>query len=561
MRGVLVSLGLAVFTVGWLIPGHFLPWPSFQQQWVSAFGLACVVFAAIISSRSWAWPQSALAIGLLAGVPLMQGLFGQIAFVADSALPTLYLLGMALCVAGAANLAAVQPLRWTDALQTALLAAAMASSALALTQWLRVTVPALSVDYVAPGGRAFANLSQPNHLATLLGLGLSAVLYFYERRLLGPVASVAAAAWLGWGLLMTQSRVGWVFVALMGLWWTAGRHYLRLRGRAVLAGLVLFVLGVVSWDSLNSALLLGVPIESLDRRLQSNSRLDHWFAIAEAIQQAPWTGWGWNQVSRAYLAIGYERPIGYEFAQNAHNIVLDLSIWAGVPLALLVGYASLRWAWLRARDCRDGARWSLLLAVGAIGAHALTEYPLDYAYFLLTLGLLIGTLEGQALPATVLRAPRATALVPWALCSVMLGWIAVEYTRVEEAARGVRLVMAGVGVDKVPYVAPPEVRLLDAPREYHRYWNARAKRDLNPEELDWMRTVTERNPFPPAMLRYALAAGLNGRGGDAANMLRAICNTYEVRRCEEARESWRAAREQFPELGSIPMPQRERRPK
>jgi hypothetical protein len=239
---------------------------------------------------------------------------------------------------------------------------------------------------------------------------------------------------------------------------------------------------------------------------------------------------------------------------NAHSIVLDLPMWMGIPLAAVVLVLVATWLVRQVRVCNDGVRWSLLLAVAAIGLHALTEYPLDYAYFLLTLGLLIGTLDGLAPAARSLTAPRWSFIGPWAMATAMLVWVGVEYMKVEESARQVRMVFAGVGLDKQSFVAPPDTALLDGLREYHRFLITPARAGMSDAELDWMRDVMSSNPTAFAMVRYAQALGLNGRGDEAARVLRALCNIQTPKRCEQAREAWKAAERQHPELASVPAP-------
>jgi O-antigen ligase len=554
IKGLMAVLGLVTLAAAWQVPGHFRPWTSFQQQWVAAFGASWIVLAAIVQRRRWEWPGPTLAMLVLAAVPLIQGLSGQIVFVSDWALSALYVLAFAVCIAAGANLIRDEPQRWPDSLMMSLLAGAAISAALALAQWLRIEVPLVSVDYLPPGERVFANLSQPNHLATLLCLGLSASLYLFERRLLGPLAVAVLCVFMGWALVMTQSRTGWVFAGVLVLWWWARRRQLRLRGWHVLAGIASFVAGTSGWHQINDALMLTAPSAGLDERLSSGTRPANWVALIEAALRKPLLGWGWTQVSMAQLAIGTERPVTHEILHNAHNTALDLVVWMGIPATALVLYLVLGWFVGQIRACRDGCRWSYMLSIAAIGIHSLTEYPLDYTYFLLPLGFLVGTAHRWGEVSRVSATARAPVFAVWLVGMGMLFWIAVEYMQVEEAARRVRMVMAGVGVDKVPFVAPPDVKLLDAPREYHKYWNTRATRGMSAEQLDWMKSVAQRNPYPPALLRYALASGLNGRNEEAARMLRAICNLQPPPRCVEARDSWREAVLQYPELSTVALP-------
>jgi hypothetical protein len=65
---------------------------------------------------------------------------------------------------------------------------------------------------------------------------------------------------------------------------------------------------------------------------------------------------------------------------SGHNILLDIIVWNGLPLGLLIiGYMTCWILWLN----HKAKVWSqsLLLMVGAILIHALLEFPLRYAYF------------------------------------------------------------------------------------------------------------------------------------------------------------------------------------
>ena len=56
--------------------------------------------------------------------------------------------------------------------------------------------------------RPGANLGQPNHLATLLVMGLASLLFLFESRRLGATASGLLALTLLTGLAATESRTG-----------------------------------------------------------------------------------------------------------------------------------------------------------------------------------------------------------------------------------------------------------------------------------------------------------------------------------------------------------------
>jgi hypothetical protein len=82
---------------------------------------------------------------------------------------------------------------------------------------------------------------------------------------------------------------------------------------------------------------------------------------------------------------------------HTHNIVLNLFVELGVPIAMVVCalllYA-LCTAVRRTLSTRDTAlrsvRYSALALIGVIAVHSMLEYPLWYAYFLLPTAFLLG---------------------------------------------------------------------------------------------------------------------------------------------------------------------------
>jgi multisubunit Na+/H+ antiporter MnhB subunit len=289
LRGALILLGLVVFVCAWLLPGHFPPWPAFQQQWAAALGVALLgLGSAWKPNKPWQWPLPALGLLCLALVPLMQRAAGQILFDSDAVLPTLFVVAFALSVAIAANLARSYPEQWADWLMTALLVAASVSAGLAVVQWLRLGLPYLPLDPLPPGARLNANLAQPNHLATLLALGVAATLHLFERQRVGVATAALLCTWLGLGLVMTQSRTGWLFVGSVALWWSFEGDTSDCASSGVLALSACFAAAVLCWSAINQGLALPSPA-TLIERTDTGIRVRLWQAMLEAIGRSPWS--------------------------------------------------------------------------------------------------------------------------------------------------------------------------------------------------------------------------------------------------------------------------------
>lgn len=557
---LVLFLAWCLFALAWLMPGHYLPWPSFQNQAVACLALVLMLVVAWCRVGGLRLGVLGRAFALLIPVPLLQGAFGRVPFIADAVVPStlIAVLTMAVVVGGALHSTRSDGFR--VALFSSLVVAAAASVVLQWMQWLGYGGLGVFMVEQLPTARPFGNLAQPNHLGTLLCLGLGGLAYLRLTARLKGVVWIALVVWLLTGLVMTQSRTAWLQVGLLAVF-AAGLHRRRSDWRVwglYLLGYGCFLTCSLAWIPLNDALLLTPPKVGLSERLHVGSRWEYWPVLARAVWQHPWMGWGWNQVGAAQQFMGSIGPAGYELLGSAHNIVLDLALQAGIPVAAVIVWLTVRWFWQHA--ALDG-RGVLVVCVGVILLHAMTEFPLDGAHFLITVGLLIGaaTPQGSVVPdAAVDSQPtagwrrQAFAVAGLAL-TMSLGWIGMEYLQMEQADRDARMVQARIGAPPGASIPPPEVLLLDGLREFHRFRFTEARPGMPQHQMEWMRTVVRRYPFPPAALRLAMAEGLNGEPDRAQAALRALCHANVPPRCQEGRQAWDVARQQYAELPPFPM--------
>lgn len=559
---MIYALGMLALCASWLLPGHYFPWVAFQQDALAAIGAALVALAAIASAdvKRFVVARIALTAFLLAAVPILQWLGGMIPFLGDAMLCTVFLVAFAICVVTAQSMTEAQVNGLLFALVLAMLGGAIASTGIGLVQWLQVGNHDL-IEYLPPGGRVYANITQPNSLASLLALGIVGLLWLFERRRIGRIGAVLGITFLGFGLVMTQSRTGWVFVAGVALWTFLMQRRLSLRTRGPVIGcaVVFFVAASLAWQPLSALLDLGLPASTAQRLASAGTRPGNWLNLLDAASRAPWLGYGWMQVSVAQQVALLDHPAQHEWLTFSHNLLIDLLIYNGIPLGLALTAAGAWWLTSRIRHCTDIDSWAMLAGIGALLVHAMLEFPLAYAYFLLPLGFMAGIVESRHSTPTASRSWRCELPVQAfaALLTVMLGmlaWIWVEYLEIEEASRRMRLKEAGyVAGGQLPMV--PKVVLLDNQRDFLWFRLTPATQGMSAADLDKMRTVSQRFAPPAAMLRYALAAGLNGREVEAGHTLKLLCHMWTVVNCDEGRESWRSAQEKYPSLKSITYPQ------
>lgn len=550
-------LPFAVLALAWLLPNHYFPWASFWQEGAAALAFIAVLVSGPVRNSPVRVPWLAAASMSMALVPLLQWQSGLIHFAGDASLASLYLLGFGLAV----TIPALQGgrLDWLlGGLAWAALVAAVVSVGLGLCQWLDLDGLGVFLMDLPYGGRPYANLAQPNQLATLFMLGLVAACgLFQNRRLTGVVLGVVAAT-LIFGIAMTQSRTAWLEMAAVCLWAWAVRDRVGLRVErwAILAAVVYLALLVLIWPIMNQALYL-VAGRTLDTSVQfgQDLRWRLWSTMIDAISKEPWWGYGWNQVSVAQMRSAADHPFTGEMVEHSHNFVLDLLIWNGIPLGVLVLGGLVAWFCIHVRACSSAMVAWLLAAIAVIIIHGLLEFPLEYAYFLLPLGAMMGAVEMLSMRrGGSLAVSRGLIHLFVVLAVALLAWVMVEYTKVEEHYRQMRFELAGFG--KAPDREKlDDIVLLTQLRDFQRFARVPARRQMSQDELQHMRHVAERYGYPPVLLRYALALALNGHQVESARTLTVLCRIHPPERCREGAEAWNSmASTVYPELWGVQWP-------
>lgn len=547
---------LTLVPVAWWVPNHYYPWLA---AWSEGLALALLLLAGVMHRGAARLPLGwliALAVALL--TVLVQGVTGRILFSGDAVMAASYLaaLGLALMLGGAQPpIANDLARRWTasEAWALGVLVAALGSVALALLQWTGVGGFELYVVQMRPGSRPGANVAQANHLSSIVFLGLCALGVLREsRRVHGP-AALLAALFLLFGMLVSGSRTGWVqlTVALGATLFWLPLLATKTRRAEILGLGAVFALGIAAWTTVNEALMLSPGRASVLQQADGGARLPLWSSLLDAVWREPWFGYGWQQVALAQQTVALDHPpLGLHF-EHSHNLLLDLALWCGLPAAFAITAAASwgLWSCLRRVSTADKAWW--LIAAAGLLVHSMLEYPLEYAYFLVPAGLAVGLAsagsgDGVPIPAGLVRMLSAVLLGGLAL-------VAIDYARAEEDHRQLRLQSAGIGVAGIQ-PDTIELRVLTQLDGYLRFARSRARPGMSPDELEFMRRVAQRYPYPPMLLRYALASGMNGKPEEASRALRLICSMHPAARCNEGRESWAEARSRFPVLETVAFP-------
>ena len=555
MTPIWLVLWSCTLALGWLLPNHYWPWLSFHSDaWISAV-LLLAAAAVFWRARGLVVLHCiTLLVALLVLVPWLQYGFGLILLPGVAWISCAYLLGLLLALLVGARWEASSPSQLGDGLFLAIGIAAIVSVGLQLQQWLQLD--GLELWKIGGGAeRPHANLGQPNQLGTLLLWGVLATAWAQVRKHIGGATAVLLAAYLLFGVALTGSRTAWLGVALMiaaAWWWRQLWTSSRWPWAATGLGLY-FAICVVSVGWLRQALLGEMQLD-LDNLMRASSEIRPlaWAAFLDAAWQRPWFGYGWNQVALAQVAVAPEHPPLFMAFTYSHNLFLDLVLWCGIPLGLLASAALLWWLWKRFRAVQSAENAVLVLLLLVVANHAMLELPLHFAYFLLPVGLVMGSLNARMGARQVLLLGRWAFLALWFAATALLALIIQDYARVEASYQTLRMEWAHIKI-ALP-VGPPEVLLLTQWHDYIKFARIEPKRAMSPEDLAWMRHLTGLYPNAILLHKFSTILALNQHPNEARLWLQRMCKMVPDSDCQTVKTMWARQSLQYPEIAAIPWP-------
>jgi O-antigen ligase len=382
----------------WLWPVHPLLFRCFPQEVFSfvAFGLL-VIFFPVRLAGGMIVPRVAGLFLLMALIPVAQYLAGEVYFFGDAFLALGYISMFALMFAYGSSLQQDREKLKSvlDLLAFSLAVAAILSAVITIRQWLGVADSVFELHKYDT--RPYANMAQPNNLATLLCMGIASLLYFYESRPLRGYLISLPIGLLIVAISLTGSRTPWIASLLFLAFFSWKLHQseavpLKTGVRIVLLWVLLYFLMVCALPLL--AEFVHLHPYHLEARATQSGRLLVWQQMLHAILQGPVWGYGWNQTSVAQVATSLAYPPD-QIIDHSHNLLLDLLVWNG---PIIGGAIALLLVWLVGRVFIGARRLESLYGlavVGFVSTHAMFEYPLSYAFFLLPAGFFLGIAYGE----------------------------------------------------------------------------------------------------------------------------------------------------------------------
>ncbi|RZG49129.1 O-antigen ligase family protein [Acinetobacter wuhouensis] len=403
MKAIPYILSAIFLLLAWLLPIHKIPWTTFGSELLTF--LSAIALLSAFINQDLKIPRPQMVVLPILTIPLLQFAFGQIIYFSNALLCTAYIAMFWLMVSVGYNLATGEKGQREQVFKifcVMVFTGAVLSSLIAISQWLDLERHLSPFANVLNHNRPYANFAQPNNLATFICMGVFACLYFYEKRVLPRLVLIPATFIFLFTIALTQSRTAWV-VCLFTLIYLTIRQFgqaKRFSFSKLLVWVSVFIAIIFSLPLINQ-LVASYAIENVqttmtvvERASSGYLRLDMWNQALIAIGQHPWFGYGWNQTGMAQIA-AFDLYPSHEWYKTAHNVILDLLIWNGIPIGGLIILYVMCWLYWLNKGIREPVSIAASLMVCAILIHALLEYPIHYAYFLLPLGFLLGMIQGQ----------------------------------------------------------------------------------------------------------------------------------------------------------------------
>ncbi|WP_041790290.1 PglL family O-oligosaccharyltransferase [Rhodoferax ferrireducens] len=540
------------------MPLHFPPWVSWHNEvlaflavlllaWHGAFAAAKKNLATTVAIPVTALPL--VALGLLIWLQTTTGL---LTFFGDTFVLTVYVIICIACMA--LGYAGGNEQKTYPIFARTLLLGAFLSAVIAFAQVFELWEDAAWISRMPELRRPGGNLGQPNQLATLLLMGLASLLFLYESKKLGALASALLALTLLTGVAATESRTGVLNLGLLMLWWFAKRRSLdfRLSPWVVVCGGVAFLGLFWYWPSLMDAVQqtggFGAQVN-----VSVGTRWLVWPQLIEAVLQRPWWGWGMGQVSTAQNAVVSSYAVSEPFTY-AHNIVLDLALGLGLPLAALLVLVTSVWLWRRLRSAGQLAPWYCLALILPVAVHSMLEFPFAYAYFLVPVMFAVGALESAVGAKPAFRLGVKPALASLFVTTGLMAWSVVEYVAIEEDFRIVRFEALRIGTTPASYQRPHVVLLTQLDALLHG-GRIVPKPGMKADEVELARKVALRFPWPATQNRYAQSLALNGKPDEAIRQLLVMRALHGEAAYAQVKAGWTVlAHEKYPQLQTLKLP-------
>ena len=372
-------------------------WPHFYNDCLAFLSLLVALLAILVSAKPLQFPRCIVFLFLLSLVPIFQYYFGLIFFLGDALLSTIYIFAFVLTIVLGFNLKLIfdGEIVLTE-LAKAFLVIGLVSFYISLYQFFSLQYAGSFIYESSSFSRVVGNTRQPNHFSSILILSLISAVYLYEKKVISLTILLTLIACFISSIVLSQSRTSLVVFIFLSILLFCFNFKYKFRVHFSIFIYMAFcyfsfdividwLRGVIYFDQIVS--------EKKDvYNFSDKWRYIIWCESIKAVIEGSLWGYGWNQSILAPVLVegGFDKGVRFS---EAHNLFLDLFIWVGPIIGLLFLIIILFFVYQAFFGGISAEQWFLLSLLGVLFIHAMFEYPLHYAYFLLPFGLLVGILD------------------------------------------------------------------------------------------------------------------------------------------------------------------------
>lgn len=537
------TLLVVLLAAGWVLPNHYPPWSSFHSNAWVAFSL-CLIALRVLWRHHPIFRIGIAETALLGMslIPLAQYAGGLIPLPTTALLSWLYVFGFVLAIIVGRTWAQIEPDAPTREVLTAAALAALVSTALEIYQWIGLTekdgLTDIWIMYLEKGDRPYANLGQPNQLATLLLLGLMGIVQLKLAGRLGTLATAGAVVFVLFGIALTQSRTALLTLSF-GTAFVLTQKKFEIPSTSkkwIAASYVFYLLALFGHAALGRLFGLATA-SSIATRTNGELRFDLWRMAFDATTVSPWLGFGIDRSNEGFFQVFLRHPaLANLYFEQSHNLILDFALWFGWPLGIALTAMLAVWVARIIKSIRTKTQLAALGGIFAVLVHSMLEFPHHYGYFLWPLGILIGSVSSDLRPRTFIRISWKAAAGILGALMVMLVALIHDYLNVEAKFTELRFEIARVGPK--PDASAPEVWLMTDWPKLIALSRATPRKDMTNDEIREWESLLYFHTSPLVLRKVIGAFMLNGQPEAARTWALRSCWLLSAPVCKLVIDEW-----------------------
>lgn len=333
-----------------------------------------------------------------------------------------------------------------------------------------------------PGG----SLIQSNHAATFLCIGLICCLHAKFTTKILPFILFSI---LAFSLAVTESRTGIISFFIYAIYAIIKKY------KSIKIFTISFLFIIMAYcivPEIYDSYYINETKSSVRANIQGG-RLNTWPILFKSIKDQPLTGYGFNNVFNALDIQLRENPdLQSEPFHYSHNLLIDLSIWFGIPLATIF---TLFFTNLIIKTLRHSSEKIEVILVPII-THAMLEYPHAYFYFGITFLFILGKCQKPNYTTTTLIKKEYLLATLIAIISIIIIYVKL-YINSEELIRSIRF--NSIGINAIQ----KEERVLSYFKIDKNIFTILINKEISEEEIGILKYSAQHRPSKTYQKKYA----------------------------------------------------------